>query len=150
MPVNRESRRILKGANYPEMRERLIQDIMGYINEKGRHGKELCKVIGSMLKKEEYSEMVTTLLSRIEERTDLDREEGLKVLAILLEEDIGPEIRTEMRGNVEERKGSRDTKDRRLKEKGEKKGLWSNASSTYLGRRRSHFPILPGYFPRHR
>lgn len=136
MPVEIEGKKILREPAYERLRQIIIDDILGTIDQEGKYGQELRPIIEDTLKDGRFKSLVVKLFDDIMKHTNISPKECKKALSMLMEEDIADDIKRNLDHNLEEQAGKRKRgRGRSLYEEGESRLLWRDVPRRYLGSR---------------
>ena len=133
MSLNITGEEILKKSNYNLFRKAFIDSIMQRISLEGQAGSDIRSIISKTLEEEKFDIIVDKLLKNIIKETNLNKEESIKAIPILLEEDVVGEISKNLPGQIREEKVvDKETKEDGIYDKGKSNKLWRGVNIKYL------------------
>lgn len=133
MSLSIKGKEILKDSNYNLFRKAFIDSIMQRISLEGQVGSDIRSIISKTLEEEKFDIIVDKLLQNIAKKTNLSKEESIKAIPILLEEDVAGEISKNLPGQIREEKVvGKKTKEDEIYNKGKANKLWEAINFKHL------------------
>ena len=136
MTVDRKGREILKEVHFDKFREAFIESLMKKISIEGKYGSDIRPIIEETLKEEAFTDFINRLVNIIERETSFKKEICNKTASALVEEDIAGEIKDILKGELEEEKEYRKSKEEEeICLKGNEYKLWRSKAKHFLGKK---------------
>jgi len=133
MSLGIKGKEILKESKYDLFRKAFIDSIMQRIGLEGQVGSDIRSIISKTLEEEKFDVIVDKLLRNITKKTNLSKEDSLKALPILLEEDVVGEISKNLPGQVQKEKVmGKETEENEIYNKGKVNKLWGAINFKHL------------------